>query len=93
MAKALEYPVVFKALLNGGHICESYTNNGRTHKYTVHAHHPLCLGHITEKQFRQLISNDTINLRNDCPKKDKYGNLYFFYTLALPNTSDQEVQQ
>ena len=92
MAKALEYPVVFKALLSGGHICESYTNNGRTHKYTVHAHHPLCLGHITEKQFRLLIANSIIYLRDGKAKKDKYENLHYFYTLAFSDTSAQEVQ-
>lgn len=92
MAKALEYPVVFKALLTGGHICESHRNNGRATKYTVHAHHPLCLGHITEQQFRQLIAKDVIRPIDGKAKKDKYGNLYYFYTLALPNTSIKEVQ-
>lgn len=91
MAKALEFPIVFKALLTSGHICECHKNNGRT-KYTVHADHPLCLGHITENQFRQLIANDVIQPTDGKAKKDKYGNLYYFYTLALPNTSTKEVQ-
>lgn len=92
MARALDYPPVFKALLTGGHICEFYKNNGQSHKYTVHAHHPLCLGHITDQQFRQLIANDVIQPIESKAKKDKYGNLYYFYILAHPDASTKEAQ-
>lgn len=60
MAKALDYPVAFKALLDGGHICEREPVVGAV-KYTVHpGSGPLCLGHITERQLVELYRNNII---------------------------------
>lgn len=82
MAKALEYPVVFEILLNGGHICVRHPVMGAV-KYTVHSHKPsgpLCSGHITEKQFAQLVEHHIIAERPN-GNKDKYGNVYRYWLL------------
>lgn len=63
MAKALEYPAVFKALLRGGHICRTEPVMGTT-RYTVAISSPYKIpehiGHITERQFGELGRNSII---------------------------------
>lgn len=87
MAKALEYPVVFKALLEDGHICAiAFSNNSRT-EYTVHVSNvSIKLGHITEKQFQSLVQNGLIVPGINPSNKDKYGNLYTYYRLPYKIT-------
>ena len=90
MALSLEYPVVFKALMDGGHICETHPSGGRTWRYTVHcpARHYSSLGHITPKQFRQLQANRIIHETRPEPSVDKGGNVHFYYRLW---SADDEV--
>lgn len=57
--KALEYPKVFKVLLNGGHICAIVGNNKTTYS-VVTGNGGSLVGHITEKQFRELDLNGVI---------------------------------
>lgn len=80
MAKALEYPVVFKSLLEGGHICAINFSNRNHKEYSVHVPNKK-VGHITEKQFRSLIDYNLISMKPMSPNKDKYGNLYYYYAL------------
>lgn len=96
MAKALEYPIVFKALLHGGYICDECSTMGRS-VYSVFAkddNYPTenrKIGHITERQFVALYG-----ILDPHPtavtRKDKYGNIYHFYVLTPPLTSTKEVQ-
>ncbi len=90
MAQSLEYPVVFKALIDGGHICETHLSDGRAWRYTMHCptRQTYCLGHITPKQFRQLQSNRIIHEVRPEPSVDKGGNVYFYYRLW---SADDEV--
>lgn len=76
--RALDNLVVFKVLLDGGHICAKHPATGAA-KYTVHTA-SFRLGHITEKQFEQLVSHKIIA---ELPKRstDKSGNVYRYWKL------------
>lgn len=77
--KALEYPKVFKVLLNGGHICAIVGNNKTTYS-VVTGNGGSLVGHITEKQFRELNLNEVIEHHIDC---DQRGNNYEYRYWGL----------
>ena len=77
MAKALKYPTVFRALLDGGHICEREPFTGPV-KWTVHVN-LKCVGHITEKQFEEMYHNGLLHHYNT--RHDKSGDALNYYTL------------
>lgn len=77
MAKALEYPTVFRALLDGGHICEREPLAGPP-KWTVSVN-LRTIGHITEKQFTDMYKAGLINNTNT--RHDKSGAALNYYTL------------
>jgi len=82
MAKALDYPVVFKALLDGGDICRILLTGKEIAKITVHTPaRSTSVGHITENQFIQLLENNIIELEEQPVQSDKYGNMYSYYTI------------
>ena len=56
--KALEYPKVFKVLLDGGYIV---VVAGKTYSVVDGGN---MVGHITEKMFRALIENEVIKYRD-----------------------------
>lgn len=56
--KALEYPKVFKVLLDGGFIV---VVAGKTYSVVDGGH---MVGHITEKMFRALMENEVIKYRD-----------------------------
>lgn len=85
MARALEYPAIFKALLNGGHIrrirplCRKAEydlwqpeRNSFSTKY---------VGHITQNQFEQLSSHDIIEWDGWPSGRDKHGTVTSLYYL------------
>lgn len=77
MAKALKYPTVFRALLDGGHICERQPIVGPC-KWTVHISQRK-LGHITETQFQDLYNAGLLHHTNT--RTDKNGNTLMYFIL------------
>lgn len=85
MANALEYPAIFKALLNGGYICKQQPVLQKV-KYDLYQpeHHRFpskYVGHITPKQFEQLSSHGIIEWNGLPSKKDKCGTVTVSYRL------------
>lgn len=82
MAKALEYPVVFKALLDGGYITSTHYVQRKT-EYKVFQkteRTARMVGHITEKQFDALVAQRVIKPTSQ--NRDKWGNIINFYELG-----------
>lgn len=77
MAKALNYPAVFKALLEGGHICEREPITGRC-KWTVSVLQRT-IGHITEMQFQDLYNAGLLHHENT--RHAKNGDALNYYVL------------
>lgn len=77
MAKALKYPTVFRALLDGGHICEREPAQGPV-KWTVHVSLRK-LGHITETQFQDLYNSGLLHHTNT--RSDKSGDKLSYFVL------------
>lgn len=77
MAKAMKYPSVFRALLDGGHICERQPTVGQC-KWTVHV---LCrkVGHITELQFQDMYNAGL--LHHTGTRCDKSGDTLNYFEL------------
>lgn len=93
MSRALSYPVVLEALLKGGRISVA---NGvmRNYQYRVSVPSEFIkgaltpIGHITEKQFEELITHHILyELNKNC--KDKYGTVYRLFVL---NQSREEAE-
>lgn len=77
MAKALKYPTVFRALLDGGHICERAPVTGPC-KWSVSVNMKN-IGHITENQFIDMYNAGL--LHHDSTRHDKSGDALNYYTL------------
>ena len=77
MAKALKYTSVFRALLDGGHICERAPAVG-PYKWTVHLSMGT-LGHITETQFQDLYNAGL--LHHTHTSNDKSGDTLNYFNL------------
>lgn len=85
MAKALEYPVIFKTLLDGGYICEVQSVL-RNYKYELYRLEIFpqpnkYVGHITPKQFDELVSQGIIGWNGMPNMKDKSGAVSISYGL------------
>lgn len=77
MAKALKYPTVFRALLDGGHICERAPITGK-HKWTVSLNLKR-IGHITENQFIDMYNAGLLHYHST--RQNKSGEVLNYYTL------------
>ena len=92
MAKALDYPVVFKTLMDCGYICAKIHPLRKT-VYEVfcdqgHQSPAKKVGHITEHQFDELTSHSILYERHLCAE-DKYGNIYRYYILEGRQFDDE----
>lgn len=92
MAKALEYPVIFKTLLDGGYICEVQPVL-RSYKYKLYRLEPFpqpnkYVGHITPKQFDELVSQGIIEWNGMPNMKDKCGTVSISYGLRKGKDGD-----
>lgn len=73
--KALEYPKVFKILLDGGYIVVAESKKRTT--YLVVTGTVAMVGHITEKMARALMENEVIVHHEE---KDQWGvNSWYSY--------------
>jgi len=85
MAKALAYPVIIRTLLDGGYLIvrEPVMQRAEYHLYKIE--HPTLparhVGHITEKQFVQLLTGGIIERNNTPSSAEKYGTILSCYTL------------
>ena len=77
--KALEYPKVFKVLLNGGYIVVA----GKA--YMVVTRTVAQVGHITERMFRELTEKEVIKR---VPERDQRGNNYEYRYWGLKHETD-----
>ena len=77
MAKALKYPTIFRALLDGAHICEHQPTVG-PYKWTVHFRLRK-LGHITETQFQDLYNAGL--LHHTDTRQEKNGDTLMYFDL------------
>ncbi len=80
MAKAMEYPAVFKALLDGGVIFRDRPVC-RKEEYEVYLDSNV-VGHITGNQFKQLIN--IIDSDHECQWIDKHGTVTRLFHLYIP---------
>lgn len=94
MARALEYPAIFKALLNGGYICE---RQPVVRKAEYELYQPerspspsKRVGHITPKQFEQLAHHGIIEWNGWPNRTDKYGTVIVSYGLRQEKDGDEE---
>ena len=77
MAKALKYPTVFRALLDGGHICVREPITGPC-KWSVHVNMQK-IGHITENQFMDMYNTGLLHHINT--RHDKSGAALNYFVL------------
>lgn len=77
MAKAMKYPSVFRALLDGGYICERQPTVGPC-KWTVHVLGRK-VGHITELQFQDMYN--AALLHHTETRCDKSGDTLMYFEL------------
>ena len=71
-------------LLANGHICEGIYVHFKRPYYGVYQtiqRRPHQVGHITQKQFQEMIDADLIEQNNS--RTDKYGNVYKYYVIPL----------
>ena len=95
MAKALEYPAIFKVLLDGGYICESQQAARRSTAYELYqpdsSPRPAkYVGHITQKQFEQLAHHGVIGWSGWPNRMDKYGTVTIYYGLQQEKDGDEK---
>lgn len=75
-------------LLCHGHICEAFYTKYKRPYYGVYQtiRTPRQIGHITPKQFQEMIEADLIEQSGS--RTDKYGNIYHYY--HIPSKEDTE---
>ena len=88
MAKALEYPAIFKVLLNGGYICKSVPVT-RKAEYELYLHGDY-VGHITQNQFEQLVHQDVIESDPQCYLVDKHRTVSTLFYLRQKKDGDEK---
>ncbi len=79
MARALDYPTIFKALLDGGYIYKSVPI-ARKAEYGVCLHGNR-VGHITRNQFEQLVHQGVIEGAEGPYLPDKHRTVTSLYYL------------
>lgn len=73
-------------LLYHGHICEAFYTRYKRPYYGVYQTigTPQQIGHITQKQFQEMLEADLIEQNGT--RTDKYGNIYHYY--SIPSKED-----
>lgn len=82
MSEKMNITNVFRILLDGGYIKEICMNSRKSAVYKVHVKDSVyeITGHITEKQFNELMGAGLLCSTGE-QREDKYGNIYNFYEL------------